>query len=240
MVDRVIGLRKGTVASLVAHLQLEAEVHLLRGLHREGQVLSVLDLAAPGVGIQRELGIHQRPPLLHEPLNALSCRFLVGRQGDDDVAVGNEVLLPEANERSHEERSAKFVVHGAATVVIAVLLAEGIRIERPVLLPGINNIQVRDEEDRLGRCVPTAKPRDEVLVLGRKAEDLYILHRHAGRDEPLGHRLGGLASVSGRVARVDLDELLEDFPFECARGVRTLSREHGGREENGDRTNVAG
>ena len=97
-VDGVVGFGERAVAAPVPHFPLEAQEYFFGGLHAEADGLAVPELTAAGVGVERELRVYQVAPFFHQPLDAVSAGFFIGREGDDDVTVGHEPFLPVANE----------------------------------------------------------------------------------------------------------------------------------------------
>ncbi len=210
------------MAALVAGFELKAEIHLLRRLDLKADGLAVLDYAASAVGVEGEVRVHEVAVLPHQPGDAAARGLLVGRQDHDEVPVGNEALLPVADEHRDQRRDTRLVVAGAAAVVVAVLLLEDERVERPVLLAGLDDVHVRHHQDRLEPRRPSAVPGDQALVPGLVAQDVDVAVGDPGRREPAGHGFRGLGRVAGGVAGIDLHELLQDAALEGAR-IRGLA-----------------
>jgi hypothetical protein len=72
------------------------------------------------------------------------------------------------------------------------------------------------------------------LIPRRLADHLDVRRREAGVGEVLRHRPRRVAGVAGRVARVDLDELLEKG-VELSVRVRTLRGSGQRKSESGER-----
>jgi hypothetical protein len=159
--------------------------------------------------------------VLDQPVDAVEgAAFLVGRERQDHIAIGREPFLLEADEICDELGGHRLVVARAAAVEEAVLLEERERVERPVFALGFDDVEMRQQENRLAaRAGASAPSQDEVALLRVRSEHLDIGSGEARGFEPCRHRLGGLGDVAcRRVGRVDLDELLVDLA--CPRIVR--------------------
>ena len=68
-------------------------------------------------------------------------------------------------------------------------------------------------------ALPALAPiaRDQIGDPGRGLDQPHVFRRKPRAGEPLRHGLGRDVGVPGRVAGVDLDQLLEDFTLECPR-----------------------
>ena len=232
MVDRVVLDRQRAVAARVRHLEVEILVHLLAGLHLVREVLPLPHAAAAAL-VDRELGVDQILVVLHEPLGAVEiAAFFVGREREDQVAIRLEAFVLQPNQVGHELRRHRLVVAGAAAVEEAVLLDERERIHRPVLALRFDDVEVREEKERLARA-GAAVAEDQVALARIGSEDLHVGGGEARRLQPRRDRLGRLRDVAGgRVGRVDLDQLLVNLPR--ARIVRTGLRgdDRGGEQRN--------
>ena len=98
----------------------------------------------------------------------------------------------------------------AAAEEVAVLLVEHERIARPVGAARRDDVEVREQEDRLRAS--SRRGRDSArrgcpCRLAAGIEHLHVARRKAGGAEARGHRLGGLRHGADGVDGVDLDEL---------------------------------
>ena len=91
--------------------------------------------------------------------------FLVGSEGEDDVAVGDVAFALETDEGRDDVGVGILHVLGAAAVEVAILLDEGVGIGGPVGAAGFDYVFMADDEDGLelgaGRAAITD---DEVLL----------------------------------------------------------------------------
>ena len=200
--------------ALVPGLQQEGEIDLLRRLHREGCGLALPELAPAGIGIERKIGVQQVPVLLQQGLDAVAGGLLVAGEHDDEVARGDEAFALIANEIRHQHRRARLVVARSSAVVVPVLLPEGEGIERPVLFPGPDHVQVGHEENGLGAAALAPIARDQIGDPGLGLDQPHVVRRKPRARQPLRHGLGREIGVPGGVAGVDLDQLLQDFTLE--------------------------
>src|ERR1700681_2721886 len=99
--------------------------------------------------------------------------FFVGRERQDDVAIGLEALLDVFDQVGDEDRGHRLVVDGAAAAEIAVDLLQLERVEIPVLALSFDHIEVSNKEDRLARA-SAAQSRNEVTLTRPCREYLYV------------------------------------------------------------------
>src|SRR5207247_1657114 len=84
--------------------------------------------------------------------------FLVSRERQDHIAIGREPFLLQADEIRDELGGHRLVVARAAAVEEAVLLEERERVERPVFALGFDDVEMRQQENRLSaRFAPEAQ-----------------------------------------------------------------------------------
>ena len=150
------------MAAAIVHVEPIADRDLLGGLHAVADRLAVLQPDAAAL-VQREFGVDQVAVVFQQPLNAERVgvqNLLVGLQRQDDVAIGLVAFLLVADHVGDEGRRHELVVAAAARVIIAVLLDQLERIERPVLAPGRHHVEMRQQQDRLARaaCRAAARP----------------------------------------------------------------------------------
>src|SRR5207249_3547243 len=118
------------------------------------QSAPVLDLRVAAVCVDAELGVDQVAPVGQKPRDAVIVRgrLLAGRERQDQVAVGDEALALEPDQRRDQDRRSVLDVDRAAPVEVAVLLDQFVRIEGPVLAPRLDHVQVREKQDRAPRA----------------------------------------------------------------------------------------
>ena len=171
--------------------------------------------------------------VLQQPVDAVVVAALfVGRERDDDVAVGTKPSCLQRIRLATKIAAIALSSARAAAVEVAVLLDERER-DRST------SPRAAPRRRRGGRGAGSASAcrrrgtarRDCPCVGGR--EDLHVLGREAGGAQARGHRLGRLRVVADRVGRVDLDQLLEDVPGEL--GVVRLGVLEEREEKNGAR-----
>ena len=145
--------------------------------------------------------------LLDEEARAeLAAVLLVGEDDQHEVARELHALALRAQERAHEHRDAALHVERAAPPDVAVDELAGERRVRPGLSRRRDDVDVSLEEERLR--VAARESRDEV----RPRRVLRVELRLAAR--LLEQRLDELdarALVSGRVRRVEPDQLLQEL-----------------------------
>jgi hypothetical protein len=172
--------------------------------------------------------------LLDEALNPVAGGFFVTGQDDYQIAVRDEPLALVPDEVCHQHGGASLVVARAPAVVIALVLAEAERVERPVLPPRAYHIYVGHQENRLPDSAPPV-PGDQIGDPRRGLDQLEVIAGKACLGQPIGHRLGGKIGVPGGVAGVNLDQLLQDVSFERSLiGGLRQERERGAEERGGE------
>ena len=227
--------RVGTraVSAVVGDFQLETEVDLFGGLHGHVDGLAVLDVAAAGIGIDAELGVDEVAMLFDEPIDAVGrAAFLVGGEGEDEIAGGLEVFALHAQEGSDEGGVVALHVGGAAAVEVAALLAEDEGVEGPIGAAGFDDVEVSEEEDGT-RGAGAAEADHEVAFAGDGGEYVDSACGESGGAEAGGHGFGGASVVAGGIGGIDLDELLEDLAGELLvgrLGAEGENSEKGGEE----------
>jgi hypothetical protein len=203
--------------------------------------------------VHRVRRVDQRAVLRQQELDAVRVApLLVGRQREDQVAVGRPPLALVAQQVGDEHRRHRLVVGGAAAQEVAVLLVQHERVARPVGAVGRHHVEVRQQQDRLrrgaSRAAAAAVAHDQV-ALGRLAgrhQQLHVARREAGRAEATRHRLRGARRGAHRVDGVDLDQLLvhraRELLVRGAGGGGRLRGERRGEEEQegGERAHAGG
>ena len=211
-VDRIVLGGQRAVPAGIVHLELERHVHFFARLHRSHQALAVQDHRIAGVHVEHVRRIDQIAMMAEQPFDAvvIAAAFFARRQREDQVAVGAISLLLESQERGDQNGRPILDVLRAAAVEVAVLLHEGERIHRPVFALRLDDVEMREQEDRLFPTRP-AKPRDKIAVLRTfETDDLHVRRWKPRIAESLGHRVGGDGGAAARASGVDVDELLED------------------------------
>ncbi len=128
----------------------------------------------------QELGIDQRAIVLQEPVDAVGrpqALLVCGER--HEIARRGEAFLPQPDQRRYPDRRLCLVIGGAAAVEVAILLLEHERIDGPVFLARVDDIDVGEQEYGLGR-VGAAEPRDEIVLIRFSAENLHIGGRKPG------------------------------------------------------------
>src|ERR1035437_6290081 len=88
--------------------------------------------------------------ILEEPVDSIRCAaFLVGGQGENDVAARHVSFFLYADPRGRPGGVRIFHVARAAAVVIAVLLDELKWVRRPILAPRFHHVEMADQQDWL-------------------------------------------------------------------------------------------
>ena len=86
--------------------------------------------------------------LLDKPVDTVGgAAFLIGGQGEDQIARRAEIFALHAQEGGDQGRVVAFHVGGAASVEIAAVFAEDEGIGRPVGAAGLDDVEVSEEED---------------------------------------------------------------------------------------------
>ncbi len=125
--------------------------------------------------------------------------------------------LGQSDQVGDEDGRAVLDVLCAAPVEEAITLVEGERIDRPVLSTRLNDVEMREQQQRtLG--ARAAESGDEVGLLGRRAEHVDVGNRESCILQTPGERFGGGSCGPVLVGRVELDQLLEDVAGALAIG----------------------
>ena len=118
----------------------------------------------------------------------------------------------QAQKRRHKRGVAVLHVLRAASVEVAVLLNELKRIGRPVRSQCLHHIHVAKKQNwllrRASRCT---YPYHEILFARVGSQQLHVLRREPGVQQPLPHRRGRRRHVAARcIRRVDLNQFLQN------------------------------
>ena len=212
-IDRVVFRRERAVSARVLHRQRERRVDFFGGLHIERGHLSASQFASAGVDVDGVVGIDEVAAVRQQPRDAVvGSAFFVGRQREDQIAVGHPLFLSQSNERRDERRRPAFQVERPAAVEVAVLFGQDERVHGPVFAPCLDDVEVGDEERRASACPCRGSgPRGcPWLPLRRALNDDDIGLGEAGREEPRRHPLGRDRRAAGRMRRVGFDQLFQD------------------------------
>jgi hypothetical protein len=142
-----------------------------------------------GALVEREFGVDQIAVVLQQPADADGVAvedLLVGLQHQDDVAVGLVAFLAVPNHVGDEYSRHELVVDGATAVEIEVLLGQLERIDRPVLAPRLNDIDMGEQHDRLAGA-GAAQSRHQVAFARHRREHLQVWSAEPGAAQARGH-----------------------------------------------------
>ncbi|MDT4843942.1 hypothetical protein FQZ97_778810 [compost metagenome] len=200
------------MAAHVARLEHVGGVHLLGHLHAVQVRLAAAQLAAAAF-VDAELGLQQLGLVVDEPEGAVAQRvaaLLVGRERQDDVALGLEAFLLELPQHGDQRRGHGLVVDGAARREVAAgfLQLEGVGL--PVFAAGLDHVDVGQQQQRLLAAV-ALEAQHQVPLLREGLEDLDVAGREARVDQPFFHGPRRDRVVAHRVGGVDLDQFLVDL-----------------------------
>ena len=179
---------------------------------------------AARIGIDDECRVDQIAVLLHKPVRAVELApFLVGGQGQDEVALRLVALPMQAQESRHQRGIGLLHVLRAATIEVAVLFNELKRIGMPIGAQGLHHIDVAEKEyGLLSRRTGSAVADNEIHLARIRPDQMHVVCRESCIKKALLHGLrGGRHVALGRVGGVDFDELLEDLACFCAFGGRS-------------------
>jgi hypothetical protein len=84
-----------------------------------------------------------------------------------EIAVGLETLLLVADQVGHERGGHELVVAGATAVEVAVLLEQLERVDRPIRGLGLDDVEVRQQQDRLAYA-GAAQASNEIALARRR------------------------------------------------------------------------
>src|SRR5437762_2456785 len=234
MVNRVVLHRTRAVPTGVPDLETKTLIYLLARLDRVQQILPVLDQAFAAL-VQRKFRIDQIAMILDNPVDAIVVAgFFIGRECDDQVAIGHVAFLLKANERRDPYGSHGLVVGTAAAVEVTVFFGELERIQRPILTQRLNNVEMREEQHRLSAAGP-AIPRNKISFSRIRPENLNVGFGKTGSLQPRGHHFSGCRRVADRIGGVDFDEVLIDIARKLV--VRVHLRERENHQPNNEARN---
>ena len=224
------------MAALVRHLQLVGDIGLLARLDDEIDLAVLHDLAAGAIGIDDQTRIDQIAMLFQQERGPVLLQpdFLVGGEGDDDVAVGDEAFLLQTDQRGRDGGILILHVRRAAAVEIAVLLGELERRQGPVLGLRLDHVHVADPHHGLALAL-AVDAHDDVDLMGifRLRHDMDV-----GVGEAAGlqifHQDVGDALGADVVDGMHLDDVAEDVVRELLvvrRRMFAARRRRGGDQQ---------
>ena len=196
--------------SFVADLQTEIDHVLFADLEVIRDLLAA-GAFAPAALVEAELGVDHFALVLNQPLYAVegTASLFVGRERDDDVAVRLEAFAAVTDEIRDPDRSLGLVVAGAAAVKVAIALDELERVHAPVFAFGFHNVGVRQKQERFAPA-GAAIAGHQICFAWAGSADEDVGFGKAGGLQPGGCGFGYGGGLAGRVARLNLDELLID------------------------------
>ena len=130
------------------------------------------------------------------------------------VRKGRIFLGAVSNQRVDPYGGFGLVVDAATRIKVAVLLDQLERIARPVLALRLDDIDMREQQNRLELRIATGVEGDQPAFLRmiRRREHLNFCICEAGRFEVRGHAFRGERATARRQGGVGLDELLIQRP----------------------------
>ena len=161
MVDGIVGPGQGTVTAGIGHRQLIVGIQFFRRVHGHELRLALLRQNSAAVVVEHKLGIDQFAVVLDQPIHAVrGAALFIGGQRQDDVAVRHEAFLLEADQGRDHDGIAVLHVLRAPAVVVTIFLHELKGVGGPVLAPGLNHVEVSDQQHRLvlAAAVQTGPP----------------------------------------------------------------------------------
>ena len=187
------------MAAGVGGLDEELTVSLLRGQHIVDDGLALVIQFAAGALVEAELGVDELTAVVGQPLGAVEpdradrAALLAAGQRHLDGPARLVPLLAVADQGVDPDGGLGFVVGGPTTVEIAVLLDQLEGIARPVFSLRLHDIEVRQEQDRLGLGVLAGQHGDQPAVEGQAGggENRQFAVGEAGDLHPGRHPLGG-------------------------------------------------
>src|SRR5580693_3870775 len=149
MIDRVIARWPGAVASRIFHLKLKVDVDLFAGLYGTIDFLALVAHKIAAVQIYAVLGLNPIAMMFEQPFDAVEvAAFFVGREREDEIAVGSETCFFQADKIRHEDGGAIFDVHSASAIEITFLFDKLKGIGGPVFAARFDDVQVGEKQDR--------------------------------------------------------------------------------------------
>ena len=149
--------------------------------------------------------------IFENPVDAVVVAgFFIGRQRDDQVAIGHIAFLSKANERRDPHSSHSLVVGTAAAVEVTVFFGELEGIQGPVLTQRFNHVEMREQQHRLSAASPPI-PRNQISFARIRSQNLNVGFGESGTRQTRGHCFGGCRCIADGIGRVDFDELFIDI-----------------------------
>src|SRR5580704_901273 len=196
----------------IQRFDLKIRVNLLAGLNRGENPLSAISLELSAIEIDAVLRVDPLAMIFHQPVDAVKiAAFFIGRQRQNQIAIGLVILSLHANEVGDQDRVAFLHIVGAAPEEVAILLDKFKRIGGPVLTPRLDDVEMPNKENRL--ALPCAvNARDEVLLPIIRSIDDDVVAGKSRIAKPSSHLLGRSRNVAGGICRINLNELLKNLP----------------------------
>src|SRR6188474_3309550 len=167
LVDRVDPLRPRAVSPNVRSLQREVLVDLLARLNSELDRTVVFIQQAARALVERELRAKELGAVLEQPDDAVvnPRGLLTAGEGEGDGPERTETFLAVANQAVGEDRGHRLVVARATRVEKAVLLDQLERVAFPVRALRLDDVDVREQKNRVQPRFAALESRDQVAVL---------------------------------------------------------------------------
>ena len=161
--------------------------------------------------------------MLGQHTGGLHPRFLIGGEGDDQVAVGRISVFLQADKGAGQQRHARLVVHRAAGIEVSVFLDGLVGIAGPCLGGGVDDVHMRDKRDwSLGAAFLAGIAND-------KTGDLFAVNRHRGNidlvfgeacgPQPVGKQFGLRPGLSIAFGCADLEDVFQKLAGGLAVGL---------------------
>ena len=152
LIDRIVAHRHRAVAARVSGFEAEIGEGLFADLHRLADHMALAVAVAATAFVKREFGVDQVALVRRQPFGAVEgpVGFLAAGQRQLDGALRLVSFLPEADQRVGPDRRLRLVVERSAAIEIAVFLDHLERVALPVGTFRLDNVDMRDEQDRLG------------------------------------------------------------------------------------------
>ena len=195
----------------IGDLELVGLIDLLGELDREAEGLAVAQ-CAPAALVDGELGVDQLAVVLQQPAHAIVRRIrklFVGREREDDVALGLVARSDIADHVGDEDRRHRLVVDGPASAEIAIGLLQLEGIEVPVLTLCLHDIEMGEKQKRPAHA-GAAQSRHQVPLARTGGQNLDVRGWKAAVAQSRRHGLGRAQRVAGGLGGVDLDQLTVD------------------------------
>ena len=212
----------------IGRFECKVLVHLFARLDLQGDRLAVLVELAARAFVDCELGTQHLGSGLHEPAHAVEQtrpgRLLAAGQRELEIATRSITFLLVADEAIREDSRHGLVVTRAAGVEPSVLLDQLEWIALPVFTLRFDDVDMREQQDRLGRLVPATQHSNQGTIVRRfrRRQDLHVSGRQSALQQALAHGFGCLRAIADGACRVDFDKFLVERPKRDFVGARAL------------------